>query len=256
MKERILNLSVNENDVLVKIDNELESKTVAKINDIYHLMKHIHDCIISKKLTEGDKSTFLSLSESYIKELGGLLDYEGVLAQEAEERYKKIRELNIENRALRKQLGTKVTNEDLRERLKNISADFHAWWNIYGFGHLRELSFSEYGTMVVKLSGMISDPYYLDGIDISNEQKVAYLKKLGFEISGKSRDSDIIHNDKNIELLKQLLSKFPSMVIHKINTFFGKSISKIREIEVYIKDLDDLDCIKDIKYVSTGIYDN
>lgn len=67
------------------------------------------------------KETHLFLTEGYVLNFLDELGYEGVLKKKKDEMYSDIRSLNNENRELRRQLGEKVSNEDVREKLKNIS---------------------------------------------------------------------------------------------------------------------------------------
>lgn len=166
------------------------------------------------------------------------MGYEGVLEREQNERLSEIRSLNDENRELRKQLGEKVTNEDFREKIKNVCSNFKRWWNIEGFGHVSSMSFGEYGTLTVKLSGNISRAYYEDE-ERTEEEKIKYLEELGFSIDN---ERYVIFNDSNINLLKKLLTeKYPSAKIWKIESHDRLTSMAIWDIEIIIKNLNDLE---------------
>lgn len=150
------------NKDLIPIDLELIEKTKKVYANIRLNITFMIEQWEKGLLEQGMFETHLKLVETYTKEFTGLFDYAGIIQKETEERYSEIRAVNTENHELRKQLGQKVTNEDLRERIKNITEEFKKWWNIYGFGHCsnNETVFTGYGAFQATLSGMITDAYY------------------------------------------------------------------------------------------------
>ena len=70
------------------------------------------------QLTEGMKENILSLTDHNVNRFLTRMGYEGVLAEKQKKLTEQIRSLNDENRKLRHQLGEKVSNEDVRERLR------------------------------------------------------------------------------------------------------------------------------------------
>ncbi len=243
MKERKFKFITNNNKELVPVDLELIEKT----KNAYGNMRLNISFMIEKwekgELEQGMHETHLKLVETYAKEFTGLFDYSGMLKKETEERYAEIRELNEENRKLRKQLGQKVTNEDLRERIKNITEQFKKWWNIYGFGHISNnySGFTGYGAFQITLSGMTTDAYYAKNGEVPDGyNKQTALKEMGFELDGEDSHARVISNDKNIGLLKTLLmEKFPSVEVDEIKTL-GYGINNIIDyVKVRITNLDD-----------------
>lgn len=223
---------------------EQKQKFVKAINDISFAAKSLIDM-------EGDvdvdfKNTIGSLVETYAKDATDALDISGLLKKESDDRHGQIRSLNEENRELRKQLGMKVSNEDVRERIKLFKESIRRWWNIEGMGHVSEIKFSEYGACEIKLSGNVTDSYYgkSEGTYKTEEQRLGEFKQAGFIFSeGGRRDNALLSTDNNIQLLKALIAdKYPSASIWSIETYFwnGSSAPVMRDINIRIDDLNDI----------------
>ena len=181
------------------------------------------------------KENILSLTDHNVNEFLTQMGYEGVLAEKQKKRTEEIRSLHNENRKLRHQLGEKVSNEDVRERLKIMVSSFENWWTGYGFGRVNDFCFGEYVAKIL-LSGMV---FASRASNAGEEKKNEYLSRLGFEIE----DGRVIYNDKSIALLKKLLTdKYPSIDIYNINltTSALNGIPVIQDVVVYLRDLNDL----------------
>lgn len=241
MEENRIDFNRNEDPALVE---DMSGEMAKKVNKIYQDLTlnlgFCHEQLVGGTLTRGMMETHLSLSEHYVKDFLTAMGYEGILKRESEKRHEKIRDLNEQNRELRKQLGEKVTNEDFRERAKNISESIKRWWNIYGFGHTSEIHFQEWGGVKVKLSGMVSEAYYDKEHNHTRHDKVTYLKELGFDFNADSEG--MIINDKNFESLTKLIKgKYPSAEIEQMTTYHrSRSGRTYGDIEVYIFNLDDV----------------
>jgi len=238
MEEQKLNFKVNEDPTIVVVSEDIEKKAIKACTD-FNFVAHVFlSHLKNKRLTEGEKETYLSLSESHIRAFVSLFDYDSVLKKQAEERYSEIRITNEQNRELRKQLGGKVSNEDLRERLKIIKDEFYKWWSIYGFGHCSDGVFNGY-MFETKLSGYVYGSHYDERE--SEKEKVEMLRGHGFEID----DSDgcsVISSDNNIRLLKNLLEgKYASVKIGEIKSTYYNNRNQIRDIKISISDFNDFD---------------
>lgn len=241
MEERIINFTINSDTTPVADPDGKMHKKVHKIFNEHCL--NIGFCLKQLKdgtLTVGMKETHLKLVESQVIDLFKTLDFDSVLSREKEERIKDTRALNEENRMLRKLLGEKVSNEDMRERIKNISREIKSWWNVYGFGHVAKLIYDEYGCITLDLSGIIFEAD--NGPDDKNgsiEDKISYLQNLGFSIC---KNSETVYaSDANIALLTKLIKdKYPSAFINEVNLFIRRGELTIRSIDVRITNLDDL----------------
>lgn len=241
MKERAINFNRNEDKTLVVHNPETEKKLIKAKDEIYYAIQELTSQYKQQKLQEGFKETLLSLCEHYTKNLCDVMGYNGILKKEYEERYKEIRELNTENRELRKQLGEKVSNEDCREKIKNLRESVEKWWNIEGFGHISEISFGGYGDCKMKLSGMITHSYRAE-IPKSEKQKVQQLVDMGFSLDN-NEHKWVLDTDKNRSLLLNLLKrKYPSAYIQYYKSYGGRKGDwpEMRDIEVIITDLNDI----------------
>lgn len=243
MKERQLNFNRSENPTIVEDNSGELAKQLKKIYGNINLnLGFCYEQLKEGKLTEGMKESHLFLAESYMIDFLKAVNYDSILAKKNEERYKEIRSLNAENRELRKQLGDKVSNEDVREKIKSLHDSFKYWWNVEGFGHCRDECFNEAGYFKATLSGMISEAYRARGTeDETEEKKMEKLRNYGFEIS----DDDgkyVVDSENNRQLLLQLIkSKYPSVSIFDYRSYYGrKGRNVIREVNIYIDNLNEL----------------
>lgn len=245
MEEKSISFIRNEDPTPVVLSEKQQKEYKKASDDLRFASVHLNNELAGGKLETGMKDTLCSLVESYVQTMTKVLGYEGVLHKEKEERYKEIRDLNTENRELRKQLGQKVSPEDVRESLKNLTENFKRWWNIEGFGHSSDEHFHGYA-FTVKLSGMIGHAYYdKNDPEASYESKTTKLEKMGFQIRpGDSRhDCKILYNNHNMKLVEELIkSKYPSASITYSKAWHGRSKddSEIREIEIVITNFDEL----------------
>lgn len=242
MKEHQLKFNRNEDPTLVE---DVDGKLAKNINDIYSKIKmnlgFCHEQLVAGTLSQGMLNTHISLTEAYVVDFLKAVGYDGMLEAEKNERFKEIRELHEQNRALREQLGQKVTNEDFRERIKIMTKSIKEWWNIYGFGYVSEIVFVEYAVKI-KLSGSITEAYYGRDSRDTVGTKLEYLTGLGFEMTdGEIYNKSVRATDENIEKLTNLLvNKFPSATIEEMVISPYSKSREIKEIEVYIRNLDDI----------------
>jgi len=241
MQERKLNFNRNEDPTIVDDSDGQISKKLSKIySDLALNLGFCQEQLVAGKLTKGMMENHLFLSEHYVMDFLTALGYDGILKKKNEERNSEIRSLNEQNRELRKQLGQKVSNEDFRERCKNMSHLIREWWNIYGFGHTSEIQFMEYGFAKIKFSGMISDAYYDKSNNNTKKDKIVYLKGIGFDFDKDSEN--VLITDENIKTLTNLIvCKYPSANIDQMTTYHRSASGRTYgDIEVCIRNLDDI----------------
>ena len=236
MKERPLDFSRQDNSAIVEDPSgELIAELQKQYKGIQQNLGLAMSLLEKGQLTEGMKENILSLTDHNVNEFLTKMGYEGVLAEKQKKRTEKIRSLHDENRKLRRQLGEKVSNEDVRERLKIMVSLFENWWTEYGFGHINDFYFGAYVAKIT-LSGMV---FASRVSNAGEEKKEEYLSRLGFEID----DRMVIYNDKSIALLNKLLTdKYPSIDIYSINltTSALNGVPVIQDVVVFLRDLDDL----------------
>lgn len=236
MKERQLDFNRQDKPAIVEDSNgELITELKKQYKEIQQNLGLAITMLEKGQLTEGMKENILSLTDHNVNRFLTRMGYEGVLAEKQKKLTEQIRSLNDENRKLRHQLGEKVSNEDVRERLKIMVSSFRNWWTEYGFGHVSDFYFGEY-VAKISLSGMV---FASRVSKAGEEKKEEYLSRLGFEIE----DRMVIYNDKSIALLNKLLTdKYPSIDIYSINltTSALNGVPVIQDVVVFLRDLDNL----------------
>lgn len=243
MKERELKISRNDDPTIVEDNNgELAKKLETIYNHINLNLGFCHEQLKKGELTVGMKESHLYLAENYMIDFLKEVGYDSILEKQNNERHKDVRSLNEENRMLRKQLGEKVSNEDVREKIKNLNSSFKYWWNVEGFGHCSEEQFTSSGSLKVQLSGRIAEAYRAkDTEDHTEEEKSCKLKKYGFDICEDDGYAVIDSENNRALLLKLLKSKYPSAFIFDYRSYFGRrERNTIREVTVYIDNLNEL----------------
>ena len=235
MKERELTPFVRDENPEIFILDENEWKEYDKAKkDIVFLMSTIDEFMKGGNLTTGEKNMYCGLLEAYALDYTKSLKYEGEMEAEKQQRFEEIRGLNQENRELRRQLGEKVSLEDVREKVKNIEKIFKEWWNRKGFGHQSNPRISE-GGFYCEISGIVFGSHY-DEDNMDDEDKVAYLASIGFTMD----DRRVIMNDNNMKLLNDLLiSRFPSCSFFKCETTHYRTCWVMHDITIRISDLTD-----------------
>lgn len=195
------------------------------------------------EMTLGFKNTLAYCLETYCQEITGAMGIEGMLKQMRDDNNKEIRSVNEENRALRAMLGNKVTNEDFRERIKNIDDQFSRWWNTEGLGFSQDITFRKYHGLSARLSGHISEDYYNESSEKEAKDRAAEFSNKGFDIVSDTPSSFYAGmTEKNVRLIEAMLqSKYPSGKILKIESSYYRGLHKIRDIEITISDLNDFD---------------
>jgi hypothetical protein len=243
MKERELKFSVNEDKTPVQLDEQQRKNALKALGDLSFVVSTLHRNIKEQNLETGFKESLLSLIENHSTEILKALDFESQMIKDKEERYVEIRNLNNENRDLRKQLGEKVSNEDIREGLKNIGDSIKKWWGTEGLGHTSEIQFTERGHVNVKFSTRITDNYWTEDGE-SEEEKSSRLASLGLKVLKRDsgRDGITIDNESNRQWLKDLIqSRYPSAEINSVENWGGrKGFFEMRSLDVIIYDLDDI----------------
>lgn len=230
MKERLIDMSVNEDKTLIKFD-EAKKKAISKsIKDGYFVFQTLLDSLSKDELEVGFSETLLSLMESHVVDIHKGFNFGSVLAKEKELRHQELRELNKENHELRQQLGTKASPEDVRECLKNIESKIRAWWEEVGFGHVSNL---DCGPYVIQATLCCIELMHLD-----NEA----IERAGYEVYDAHGDCGMAHTHENINILKaQLKERFPSSEIVEVKVLCKNTKgSYIREARVLIRNYEDV----------------
>ena len=237
MEERKLTITRNTDKTIVSFDSDKYNEVLKSYNEFRLNLEFMLEQYKENKLGQGMLETHLRGMEVYTKNITDKFDFEGVLKRESEQRYGEIRSLNEENRELRKQLGMKVSNEDVRERMKLISKSVSAYFRSLNLFFHKE-KFSGHGTLWGKVS-CSSLRLHSDGSDV--------LLERGIEFCGDD-EKYVVASDKNKAILKEMfIEQYPSLQIFTISEYHNKERkSDIKDIEIIINNLDDVK-IKDEK---------
>lgn len=232
MKESPLNIRTNEDPTLVVLTDKEKQAAQKAYNDFRFAGAELLKQMQEGTLNVGYKTTLGSLLESYTVELNKQFGYKGKLQEEQEERFADIRRLNMENHELRKQLGEKVSNEDVREKLKNLTESVGAWWRSVGTGHVSESSYGSRGNFHGKLTGMLF-----------NDDNRPAMEAYGIRFTDELGHCHMIDCDGSRDgVLRLLQEKYPSAFIVGIEVYGGRRSEEftIRDIKFMIDDLNEI----------------
>lgn len=243
MEERKINFKKNDdNTPVLDPDGKLYDTLTAKINDMNKKFTLMLYLLKNGTLTDGTKEASLSLFESNAIDILNELGYEDSLNKKYNEYIQEIRSLNQENRELRKQLGMKVSNEDVRERFKLIQSSIHEWWKNEGTDNVEDIILRT-DRIDVSLRGNFF-------IGCCDKNQLNILKEKGFDLIYCEwiGEYTLAATENNFSLLKDKIKKyFPHSNIISIDTRYrkldkdGKERALLIEtIKIYISDLNDI----------------
>lgn len=184
-------------------------------------------------LETGFKNTLLKVMENYLVDLHQLFKFESVVRKEHEGRIVEIRAANEQNRELRRQLGEKVSAEDVREKLKNMKDAIQQWWKKEGFGYVRETTFHPY-VCEVKLSCTMSVHF--------EETQPDALRAKGYQIADLEKNGNwvLLLNDSNLRILQEaVIKRFPSAKTQSVESRHW-GCHHVNEFSFLIHDYEDI----------------
>lgn len=144
-----------ENGVKIILNPDQKAVALKILKDMFFAVKQLHDWISGDELTQEMAGILLNLIEGHFSDISKQLNYESVLTKDKEERHQQIREANTRIRKLEKQLGESKPMDGLKEQLQFLASTVSNWWNKYGFHHVSEESFTEYGHYTAKFCFML-----------------------------------------------------------------------------------------------------
>lgn len=243
MEERKINFETNDDKTpVLDPDGKLYNKLISSLkemNENFSLMLYL---LNNGSLTEGTKQNSMSLFERKAVEILNQLGYDGYFNKNENEYTKEIRSLNQENRELRKQLGMKVSNEDVRERFKLIRSAIERWWRNEGTDNVEDIILQK-GGIDVSLRGNLF-------MGVCDKNQLNVLKEKGFDLTYSEwiGEHTLSATENNFSLIKDKIKKsFPHSNIISIDTRYrkldkdGKERALLIEtIKIYISDLNDI----------------
>ena len=186
----------------VEVTDEQKKKLEKSANELKQHIGMLLYLIKGDSLNEGTRDAIMSILDHNTQDICNIFDYGTYLKKQQEKTLKEIREANIENHELRRQLGQKVTMEDCRESVKNLISGFRYWGENYGFGWVSDIEINDYGTLSGRMRTHISS--------ISRKPSEIWKRVLdfGFEFEEKDINKEDVYpiaNDHNIELMRKLV---------------------------------------------------
>lgn len=237
---------------LVAIDANKENEITKIIVKNMGYLQAMQEYVVEDKLTGEMKKSLLSLMEGSFTDVAKLLDYDSVLVEEEDERYKEIRRLNLRNQELEKMVGDKNPVVGLLQTNQRVEKEVKKWWKGEGFNHVTELAIYPFGGLHVEFSFMINSRGGFLSTDTSTlsrglDEHVDHLEKMGFtfikDTQGEHTFHELKDTDTNRKLLMAMLTKrFQSIDIQTITNRRYKQTDEfyITGVGVMIRDMEDV----------------
>lgn len=234
---------------LIEFTPDQKAVFLKTTKDMFFAVRQLHEWVEKDSLSKEMSGILPSLIEGHFTELSKLLNYESVLTKEKEERHLQIRRANERIRELEKQLGEGKPIDGLKEQLRYLADIVSNWWNKYGFHHVSDEEFTEYGQYKARFCFMLDHiSMYSDTPETDKKNKKDRLEQLtaeGWDIvyNENGRSPELLDNDNNRNRLVKLIEgRFPSSkVVRTRNHYLHKSGEyTFRDVEVYIYDLRDI----------------
>lgn len=188
----------------------------------------------------------------FCKQLGVELDS----AQERENRYADLRAANAKVHRLERELGQTGSAKQTAAHLKVMSDKLNYWWDREGFGHIRDISFTQYGGLSASFSCHLFGERALIGSrkpvsdEADHEEWLQELRERGYELVAVrgDREPSLLDCDRNRQLLKDLFGKtFPKATISKTGNQYSHAsaggAALLRDVEVYFHKLEEVDAL-------------
>lgn len=238
-------------EIVVSLNKDERANILTEAKGLLRATNELHDLIKKDELTHAMKSLLPNIMEDAFTKIADSLDYSSDIAKQKTERFAEIKEANKEIQRLREQLGSQKPIDGLPEQLDFLSRKVQRWWNKEGFNHTSDETFTSNGLFRLKFCFMLNywGSFVSETKETDKELKATHIQSLidrGFqfapETSHNNTPYDLIDNDQNRKLLKQLLkSRFPSIQIFEYkNRYLTNDIFIIREIDAIIKDVKDI----------------
>lgn len=238
-----------ENEAKVVLNPDQKAVALQSTKELFFAAKQLHDWISQDNLSQEMARILPNLIEGHFTDISKHLNYESVLAKEKEERHQRIREANGRIRELERQLGESKPIDGLKEQLQFLASTVSKWWNKYGFYHVSDEIFTEYGHYKARFCFMLDHLYTFSDTPETDKknrkQRIQELIEEGWDIVYEEggRSPKLAENDNNRSRLVRLIkSRFPSAKIVRTRNWCteDENVFVYRDIEVYIYNLHDI----------------
>ncbi|SAL01616.1 hypothetical protein AWB80_08166 [Caballeronia pedi] len=229
---------------IIELSPDQQAVAKKKLHDIGQSISMLHSFLEKGRPIEEDFAKSVACVVEYkLDDLCKALNIETFGTKEREERYAKLREANTQIHELEKQLGNTLSADATQESIKNIAAHLNKWWDLDGFGFIRELEFGQYGVCKGEFSCSLNGTFRLIDSDtpVSDKENkktwIDTLRERGFELVEDSRDWHILDCDASRKALIDLFAaRLPSAKVIKFENFCRQPASGfiLRSAQVYI----------------------
>lgn len=212
------------------------------INELLFLLDHVRSQLKDDKITDREKSTYMSLLESKTSDLMKGFDYDCDLRKEEESRSIALKTANDRIYDLEKQLGGKVTDTDVVMGADRIAEEIKEWWKSLGFYTFSDISITDNKNIEVTLNIQVNEEAtsWLSGDDPDEharmkEEDTKHLEnmKLIYDIDDKR---EVLDNDKNRnKIFAHITEKYPRAIFSQYSTrMSAKGPQYMDKIKFYI----------------------
>lgn len=239
---------MNQEKIIV-LNADQKATFLKTTKDMFFAVKQLHEWVQDDSLTEDMAGILPNLIEGHFCDIAKQLDFQSVLTKEKEERHKQIREANRRIHDLERQLGEMKALDGLPHQLKHLANTVSDWWDKYGFHHVSDEYFTEYGFYKARFCFMLDYISTCSETPVTDEEnkrnRLQKLSEEGYDIvyGRNGRSPKLLDNDNNRTRIVELIKgRFPSAVVYKIDNHFDRSggYFTIRDMEVYIYELSDI----------------
>lgn len=250
--------SIPQDESVVVLSADDQAYLQSELKKVLSGLSYFAQMAAKGELTRAFGKNILAIAEFTLAEISKKTGIETNSAAEQEQRYAAIRTANNRVHELEAQLGKSASTEQVQLGLRDIAKKLNSWWDLEGFGHISELSFSEYGACEVEFSCSLfgTRPLVNSPTPISDkEQEVLWkadLKERGFVLACDDRES-VVDCDASRAVLASLFGqRLPSSRIMSYTNHSGRDGTlKMRSVKVYIRELDEIRELPQMPEVAT-----
>lgn len=236
MKERPLNFDYTD-ETPVEVTDEQKAKLNKYANELKQHIGMLLYLIDKGSLQVGTRDSIMTIINHNMQDLCNLFDYSTYFKQQQEKTQREIREVNIENHELRRQLGQKVSTEDVRMKMKAVIDGFRYWSETKGFGRMSDIEVDHWGTLSGRMRTSICHTN-------RNDKEIRKrMSEFGFVFEDVNEDgAEPIANDHNLQKIRELVKTLsPDAIADKVTVCRRGDVPHIEDVTIILREWDCLD---------------
>lgn len=221
----------------VTFTDEQKAKIKKHANELKQHVGMLLYLVDKDTLQVGTRDSIMSIIDHNTQDLCNIFDYSTYLKQQQEKTQNEIREVNIENHELRRQLGQKVSTEDVREKVKQVIDGFKHWGRTRGFGWMREVKISDWGVLHAEM------PTRISRVDSHDKETRQRMLDFGFEFEDVNEDDAMpIANDHNLQKIRELVKSLsPDAISDEVTVCRRGDVPHMKDVKIILREWDCLD---------------